>query len=63
MRSDKLGDISMNFDSISAASLDVSYGASVTSASDPRSAENRAPASRSIVTEGMRIRRELGFAV
>ena len=60
MRSD---DISMNFDSIAATSLAVPCGLSVTSASDPRSAENRAPASRSIVTEGMRIRRELGFAV
>jgi len=63
MRSDKIGDIPMNFDSIAATSLDVSYGDSVTSASDPRSAENRAPASRSIVTQGMRIRRELDFAV
>ena len=36
MRSDEIRDISMNFDSIAARSLDVSYGASVTSASDPR---------------------------
>ena len=28
MRSDKIRDISMNFDSIAATSLDVSYGAS-----------------------------------
>jgi hypothetical protein len=63
MRSDKIRDISMNFDSIAATSLDVSYGASVTSASDPLSAENRAPASRSIVTDGMRTRRAVGFAV
>jgi len=43
MRSDKIRDISMNFDSIAATSLDVSYDASVTSASDPLSAENRTP--------------------
>jgi two-component system, OmpR family, response regulator len=35
MRSDKIRDICMNFDSIAATSLDVSYGDSVTSASDP----------------------------
>ena len=35
MRSDKIGDIPMNFDSIAATSLDVSYGGTVTSASDP----------------------------
>ena len=35
MRSDKIRDIPMNFDSIAATSLDVSYGDSVTSASDP----------------------------
>jgi two-component system, OmpR family, response regulator len=35
MRSDKIRDICMNFDSIAARSLDVSYGDSVTSASDP----------------------------
>jgi two-component system OmpR family response regulator len=35
MRSDKIRDIAMNFDSIAATSLDVSYGDSVTSASDP----------------------------
>jgi two-component system, OmpR family, response regulator len=34
MRSDKMRDISMNFDSIAAASLDVPYGASVASAAD-----------------------------
>ena len=34
MRSDKMRDISMNFDGIAETSLDVSYGASVTSAAD-----------------------------
>jgi two-component system, OmpR family, response regulator len=34
MRSDKMRDISMNFDGIAAASLDVPYGASVASAAD-----------------------------
>jgi len=41
MRSDKIGDISMNFDSIAATSLDVSYGDSVTSASDPMAIADR----------------------
>jgi hypothetical protein len=34
MRSDKMRDVSMNFDGIAATSLDVPYGASVTSAAD-----------------------------
>ena len=34
MRSDRIRDISMNFDGIAATSLDVPYGASVTSAAD-----------------------------
>jgi two-component system, OmpR family, response regulator len=41
MRSDKMRDISMNFDSIAATSLDVSYGDSVTSASDPMEIADR----------------------
>ena len=39
MRSDKIRDIPMNFDSSAATSLDVSYGDSVTSASDPMEIE------------------------
>ena len=41
MRSDKIRDIAMNFDSIAATSLDVSYGDSVTSASDPMEIADR----------------------
>ena len=41
MRSDKIRDIPMNFDSIAATSLDVSYGDSVTSASDPMEIADR----------------------
>ena len=41
MRSDKIRDISMNFDGIAATSLDVSYGDSVTSASDPMAIADR----------------------
>jgi two-component system OmpR family response regulator len=41
MRSDKMRDISMNFDSIAATSHDVPYGASVTSASDPTEIADR----------------------
>ena len=58
MRSD---DISMNFDSIAATSPDVSYGAS--GRAIRARLKTGPPASRSIVTEGMRTRRELGFAV
>ena len=41
MRSDKIRDIPMNFDSIAATSLDVSYGDSVASASDPMEIADR----------------------
>jgi two-component system OmpR family response regulator len=41
MRSDKIPDIAMNYDSIAATSLDVSYGASVTSAGDPMAIADR----------------------
>ena len=41
MRSDKIRDIPMNFDSIAATSLDVSYGDSGTSASDPMEIADR----------------------
>jgi two-component system, OmpR family, response regulator len=41
MRSDKIPDIAMNYDSIAATSLDVSYGASVTSPVDPMAIADR----------------------
>ena len=41
MRSNKIADIAMNYDSIAATSLDVSYGASVPSAGDPMAIADR----------------------
>ena len=41
MRSDKIPDIAMNYDSIAATSLDVSYGTSVTSTGDPMAIADR----------------------
>jgi two-component system OmpR family response regulator len=41
MRSDKIAEIAMNYDSIAATSLDVSYGTSVTSTGDPMAIADR----------------------